>query len=303
MPQRPAAERAELVVELADQLDAMVAYWDADQTCVYANAAYQAWFGRDGQRLIGTTLQQLLGPLYELNLPHIRAAYAGQKQVFERAIPTPDGSGVRHSLATYIPRIVDGRVDGMFVHVADVGPLKQLEAELRAAKAAAERMATHDFLTGLPNRAMLENHVVQAMAQAKRRDEVLALMYVDVDNFKSVNDTFGHAEGDHYLVDMARRLSCSVRAGDTVLRLGGDEFAVVAGDVRSAAEALELASRIVEQAREPYLIGGKSIVPTVSIGVALYPRHGASIAVLAEAADRALYAAKHAGRDTFALAD
>lgn len=302
MPDRSPAERAELISELAEHLDAMVAYWDADQTCVYANAAYHAWFGRHGRSLIGVTLQELLGPLYELNLPYIEAAYGGAKQVFERAIPTPDGSGIRHSLATYIPRIVEGRVDGMFVHVADVGPLKQLEAELRAAKAIAETMATHDFLTGLPNRVVLDERIRHAMAQAKRRDEVLALLYVDVDNFKAVNDNFGHGEGDRYLVAMARRLSRAVREGDTVLRVGGDEFTVVASDVHSAAEALELASRIVATAREPLIIRGSSVSPTVSIGVALYPQHGASMKSLAEAADRALYAAKHAGRDTFALA-
>ncbi len=303
MPDKTSAERAQLICELADQLDAMVAYWDADQVCVYANEAYHAWFGRHGRSLIGITLKELLGPIYELNRPYIDAAYAGRKQVFERAIPTPDGSGVRHSLATYVPRIVDGRVDGIFVHVADVSPLKQLEAELRAAKASAEAMATHDFLTGLPNRALLEDRIRHAMAQAKRRDEVLALMCVDIDNFKAVNDTFGHGEGDRYLVDIAQRLTRSVREGDTVLRVGGDEFTVVASDVHSAEEALELASRIVETAREPFLIGGKSVSPTVSIGIALYPQHGASIASLAEAADRALYAAKHAGRDTFAIAE
>lgn len=303
MPQKTSAERAQLICELADQLDAMVAYWDADQTCVYANEAYHAWFGKHGRRLIGTTLKELLGPIYELNRPYIDAAYAGRKQVFERAIPTPDGSGVRHSLATYIPRIVDGHVEGIFVHVADVSPLKQLEAELRAAKARAESMATHDFLTGLPNRALLEDRIRQGMASAKRRDEVLALMYVDIDNFKAVNDTFGHGEGDRYLVDIAQRLSRSVREGDTVLRVGGDEFTVVASNVHSGEEALELASRIIATAREPFLLAGKSVTPTVSIGIALYPQHGASMASLAEAADRALYAAKHAGRDTFAMAD
>jgi diguanylate cyclase (GGDEF) domain len=146
---------------------------------------------------------------------------------------------VRHSLATYIPRFVDGRVHGMFVHVADVGPLKQLEAELRAAKEDAEAMATHDFLTGLPNRALLNERVQQAIAQAKRRNEVLALLHVDVDNFKAVNDNFGHGEGDRYLIDMARRLSRAVREGDTVLRIGGDEFTIVASNVHSGEEAVE----------------------------------------------------------------
>ena len=134
-PARPLGEIAPLLEELVDHLDAMIACWDRDEVCQFANAAYAEWFGKRGRDLTGTTLRDLLGPLYALNEPYIRAAYAGRKQVFEREIPLPGGDGVRHSLATYTPRIVDGRVEGMFVHVADVTPLKWLEAELREAKA------------------------------------------------------------------------------------------------------------------------------------------------------------------------
>jgi PAS domain S-box-containing protein len=118
-----------------DHIDAMVAFWDKDQRCVFANNAYREWFGKTREEMLGTRLQDLLGPLYKKNLPYIAAAYAGRKQVFEREIPTPDGTSIRYSLATYTPYIVDGEVQGIFVHVADVTPLKKLEAELRASKA------------------------------------------------------------------------------------------------------------------------------------------------------------------------
>jgi PAS domain S-box-containing protein len=134
----------EIVLNLVDHLDAMVAYWDINQTCIFANDAYRSWFGKSGEEVVGLTMQQLLGPLYAKNLPYIRAAYDGHRQVFEREIPTPGGD-VRSSLATYTPDWVDGRVLGIFVHVADVTPLKKLERELNAAKDKAEYLATHDF--------------------------------------------------------------------------------------------------------------------------------------------------------------
>src|SRR6185312_919862 len=146
-------------------------------------------------QLIGRTLSDLLGPLYPMNLPYIKAAYAGQKQVFEREIPTPDGR-LRHSLATYTPHIVDGVVQGIFVHVADVTRMKLLEQELKTAKTKAELLASHDFLTGLPNRVLLRDRITQALALAKRQHEMLAVLTLDIDDFKKVNDTYGHGEGD-----------------------------------------------------------------------------------------------------------
>lgn len=124
-------ELGDLALNLLDHLDAMVAYWDADQVCVFANDAYLAWFGKTKQEMRGITLEQLLGPIYPKNLPHIRAAYEGKVQIFEREIPSPDGRVIRHSLATYTPHVVDGEVRGIFVHVADVTPLKRLEHRLR----------------------------------------------------------------------------------------------------------------------------------------------------------------------------
>jgi len=130
-----------IALNLVDHLDAMTAYWDLDQVCVFANKAYLAWFGKTTDQMIGITLQELLGPIYLKNLPYIRGAYEGHVQVFEREIPTPDGT-TRHSLATYTPHVVDGRVRGIFVHVADVTPLKSLERELRRSEERLELVLT-----------------------------------------------------------------------------------------------------------------------------------------------------------------
>jgi PAS domain S-box-containing protein len=122
------SDLAQLALEVADHVPAMLAYWNAGEICLFANNAYQAWFGKPRSEVVGSTMRSVLGPLYELNLPHIRRALAGEVQVFERSIPQADGS-VRESLATYTPDTVGGVVRGFFVQIADVTGMKQLERE------------------------------------------------------------------------------------------------------------------------------------------------------------------------------
>lgn len=292
---------AGLLLELVDHLDAMLAYWDDQQICRFANRAYRDWFGRGREELLGVKLKDLLGPLYEKNLPYIEAAYRGERQVFERAIPRPDGSGIRHSLATYIPRIVDGQVRGMFVHVVDVDPLKRLELALKAAKEEAEKRATHDELTGLPNRTLLRDRIDEAIMRARRTGVKAYLLGIDVDNFKAVNDGYGHPEGDRFLVSMAGRIKSCLRDYDTVARVGGDEFLVLAVGLNDGVEVL--AERLLAAARQPYRVGEDVLMPSLSIGVAEFPRHGATPESLILAADQALYRAKKAGRNCFIAAE
>src|SRR5581483_12072923 len=153
-----------IAIKVVDNVDVMLGYWDRNLKCQFANAAYQVWFGKSRRDLLGSSIQDLLGPLYEMNLPYILAALEGKAQVFERTIPLPDGS-TRHSLASYYPDIVNGEVCGFTVQVTDVTRLKRLEFELQEAKNRAELMATHDFLTGLPNRVLLMDRIEIAMAR------------------------------------------------------------------------------------------------------------------------------------------
>jgi signal transduction histidine kinase len=125
----------EFALLISDHITAMLAYWDKDLVCRYANSAYVDWFGKTKEQMINNIrIDELLGPIYEKNLPYIKGVLLGKKQVFEREIPIPDGSGVRHSLATYIPDIKNGNVLGFFVHVADVTYLKDLEKEIASVK-------------------------------------------------------------------------------------------------------------------------------------------------------------------------
>ena len=132
-----AADLGERALAAVDHIPAMVAYWDKDLVCRFANNAYLAWFGKTRAELLGTTLPKLLGPLYPLNRPYIEEALNGTTQVFERRIPIPGGHDFRESIATYIPDVDNGIVRGIFVHVADTSLLKQRERE--SVRAVAER--------------------------------------------------------------------------------------------------------------------------------------------------------------------
>lgn len=292
---------AEIALMIVDHISAMTAYWDADQICLFANSAYREWFGKSREQLLGITMKDLLGPLYEKNLPHIKAALRGESQLFEREIPLPDGT-VRHSLATYTPHIVDGAVCGFFVHVADVTQLKKLEKELKAAKEEAEKLATHDFLTGLPNRVLIKDRISTAILQAKRRQLTVAVMSMDLDDFKHINDRYGHGGGDKVLVEIAYRVKHAIREADTIARLGGDEFVLVCPDVRSTGEVTDLVVRILNAVRQPLKVGGDTLVPTCSLGVALYPGGGSTPEELMLSSDHALYEAKKLGKNRFAIA-
>lgn len=160
--------------------------------------------------------------------------------------------------------------------------------------------AQHDALTGLPNRLLFDEVAERNLAFAERRGHSLALVAVDLDGFKTVNDTQGHATGDEVLKAVAQRIQTMIRASDIAARLGGDEFIVLLSDVDATA-AMETARRIVQTLSEPY---PQVLAPvSASVGVALFPSHGVDIKSLAQAADRALYRAKQAGKHRALLAD
>lgn len=180
--------------------------------------------------------------------------------------------------------------------------MKKLQEELQQAKQRAEDLATHDFLTGLPNRVLLPDRLEQAIATARRRNEMMAVMTFDVDDFKAINDRFGHVGGDRLLVELGQRANAALRDSDSVTRVGGDEFLVVATRIGSFEQADAVARRIVGRLGEPYLLDGRWVSPSISLGVALYPEHGSSPEALIAKSDAALYIAKHQGKGRHAFA-
>jgi diguanylate cyclase (GGDEF)-like protein/PAS domain S-box-containing protein len=169
-------------------------------------------------------------------------------------------------------------------------------SERKAAEARIERLAHHDALTGLLNRYSLESRLEQVLLSARRDQQHLAVLFIDMDRFKNINDTLGHAIGDLLLIEVARRLEGCVRACDIVARLGGDEFVVVLTALESAHEAMPVANKILRRLTRTYQIGGHSLHSSPSIGVAICPADGDSVADLLKKADAAMYSAKEKGR-------
>ena len=160
-------------------------------------------------------------------------------------------------------------------------------------------LAQFDPLTGLPNRTLLSDRFAQTIVQARRHGAPLGVLFIDLDEFKLVNDTLGHAAGDELLKEAARRLQATVRTGDTVARISGDEFAVVVPDLARPEDAALVAQKIIDQLAAPFALGGHEIFITASIGIAAFPADGENAETLLGAADAAMYRAKQSGRNAY----
>jgi diguanylate cyclase (GGDEF)-like protein/PAS domain S-box-containing protein len=192
------------------------------------------------------------------------------------------------------------RVLARTFELAGANALLQAEiAERRQVEARVHHMAYYDALTGLPNRALLSDRLDRAMGTAQRSGRQLAVMFLDLDRFKTINDSLGHVTGDYLLKEVAQRLRGAMRTSDTVARLGGDEFVMVAPGVRSTTECAALGDKIIEALAAPFLIEGHMLHVSPSIGICLYPDDGLTVEALMRHADAAMYAAKAAGRNNY----
>ena len=163
------------------------------------------------------------------------------------------------------------------------------------------QMAYHDSLTGLPNRKLFSDRLGIALAHAQRNQNKVVVAMIDLDNFKEINDTLGHIEGDLFLKATAERLDAEMRKGDTVARFGGDEFLLILPDLKVIEDAIPVAQKIVDSFCKPFLIDTHQLVVTTSIGIAVYPNDGTDDDILLRNADIAMYQAKQAGRSRYEL--
>lgn len=413
------AKSERFIRTVTDAMPSMIAYWDMQMLCQFANQPYVEWFGRTPLEMMGLPMSTVLGPrLFEQNLPQIQNALAGVPQEFERTIKRPDGS-VGYVLANYIPdKDAKGVVKGFFALVTNISRLREADAAIRLSasvfEAATEgimvtdtsativsvnpaftqltgytaseligqnarilksgrhdaaffsamfqelsasrlwtgevwrkrkdgsvylerlsisaicndageatryvglcaditekwdkeqlvrHMALHDGLTGLPNRALLMERLGQLVAISAREPRQIALMFLDLDGFKRVNDTFGHEMGDQVLKTVSTRLVGLLRTSDTVARMGGDEFVILLDNPESRESVALVATRVIEDINAPMSFDGKLAHVGISIGIAVFQNDGASLAALLKKADAAMYAAKAAGKNTFCFAD
>ena len=275
----------------------LIAIIDGSGELVYASPAYRTVLGYDPATLTGRPLHEDVHPDDVDGVVELGATLSempGGSVTAQFRFAHADGSW-RWVEATMTNRLDDPAVAGFVINTRDVTD-RVLALEV------ASHQAAHDALTGLPNRALLEDRMTQAATVASRHGEQLAALYVDVDHFKDVNDTFGHRAGDIVLTEVAERLRAAARDDDTVARLGGDEF-VVTGTVPHPAAAEALAARICAAFAEPVGGGdGPFVALSVSVGVATSEQSDGRIGLL-DAADLALYEAKSRGRDRWVAYD
>ncbi|MGZ3182349.1 MAG: diguanylate cyclase domain-containing protein [Telluria sp.] len=177
--------------------------------------------------------------------------------------------------------------------------VRLLYKELAQYSKTQQELALHDALTGLPNRRLLEDRIETTLQHAARHHHKAAIMYLDLDGFKQINDTYGHAYGDEILKMVAQRLVATSRKEDTVARLGGDEFMIVLGEVHGLKDAEGPAAKLVEAVSEPYFINDLTLRLSTSIGISIYPDDAENVEALISIADYALYEAKRAGKNRF----
>ena len=159
--------------------------------------------------------------------------------------------------------------------------------------------AQHDFLTGLPNRLLLTDRLTQAIALSRRHGNKVALLFLDLDRFKLVNDSLGHAIGDKLLESVAQRLTACVRTSDTICRLGGDEFVVLVSEIEHVDAATQCAEKLLAAVAVPHLVAGHEVRATLSIGISVCPDDGRDAETMLKNADTAMYHAKKMGRNNY----
>jgi diguanylate cyclase (GGDEF)-like protein/PAS domain S-box-containing protein len=220
------------------------------------------------------------------------AASSGSEMTIEFRAQHADGSW--RTLEAIAKNLLDDpAVGGVVVNYRDITEQNALEDQLR-------HQAFHDVLTGLANRSLFRDRLGHALARASRGGRPTAVLYLDLDDFKAVNDRLGHAEGDRLLVAVGERLSSSTRAGDTVARLGGDEFAIIVEETE-AAEAATSATRILQALARPFVLGDREVAARASIGIAIQSADGGDADELLRRADIAMYAAKARGGDSHVI--
>ncbi len=240
----------------------------------------------DRARMLALRLNQ---PVQELNvLEHLAAESPGVPS--EWTLRRADGSFIVTEITVTELRDEHGVLTGYLTMAYDVTSRRDAEYQL-------QHMAQHDALTSLPNRNMLQEQLKHCMALAERHEHPLALMFLDIDRIKKINDGLGHQAGDKVLVEVAKRLRCAMRNSDIVARLGGDEFVVLLPEISAVDDAERVATKVLELFAEPVLIDGQELRVTPSIGVAIYPDDGRDSITLMRHADLAMYQAKSNGRN------
>jgi diguanylate cyclase (GGDEF)-like protein/PAS domain S-box-containing protein len=294
-----------------------IARYDHDCRRTYVNPAFDAMTGGDVTALLGKKPSESPGgPNSEIYETKIKEVFAtGENTRFELKWPGTDGEEICSDICLTAERDLSGAVTSVLGVGHDITELNNFRAELKHANALLESMnvqlqslATSDPLTQLPNRRLLLDRLRQVLASSMRSGQAGALLFIDLDNFKTINDTLGHHIGDLLLQQVAQRLETSVRQGDTVARIGGDEFVVMLEDLskdplEAAAQTAAVGNKILASLNQPYQIASHVCLNSPSIGATLFDNNPLPAEEIMRQADIAMYQAKKAGRNTLRFFD
>ena len=285
-------EGDELFQAIAEKVGDLVSVLDTDGRRIYNNPSYRKLFGVE-ELAVGS---DCFSEIHPDDRDRIKAIFrktvetgVGEQSKFRFVLK--DGSIRYIESEGNVVHDSTGKVSKVIVISHDVTERKKIEEQLR-------HVSYHDVLTGLPNRILLSDRLKQAIAAAKRNNqEILSLMFIDLDQFKQVNDTLGHTVGDLLLKEVAIRIQDCLRDSDTAARIGGDEFVVLLPSIKKKLDTMVVAEKIRHSLCQPIVLADQSLRISSSIGVAFYPENGSEEEMLLKSADSAMYDAKKSGRN------
>jgi len=271
---------------------------DTNGIITFSNPAHSRMHGYEEEALVGKPIWEMLASVEERE--ELRQYL--EILVREQPPPTPyttqdrtkDGRVIDVQIDWDYKHDKDGKVSGFISVISDFTEHKKAEETI-------SKMAYFDQLTGLPNRVLLSDRLNHMLAQGQRYKELAAILFLDIDNFKHINDTVGHDEGDNMLKDVSKRLNKHVRACDTLARHGGDEFIILIQDLKKVENVINIVERIFSEFNEPFILNGQEFFITTSIGISIYPDDGEDKDTLLKNADIAMYRAKEDGKNTYQL--
>ena len=292
---------------LVEQSPDIIYTLDKSGHFIFVNVRVHALLGYTREELIGRHYTLLVHPA---DLEHARFAF-NERRIGDRASTNVEirlqtkNQAIRH----FENRTIVTILSAQGIYATEEGPLKRnfmgtsgVARDITDRKKAEETIAFqafHDLLTGLPNRVLFKDRLDVAMTQAKRKAKRLGVMFIDIDRFKLVNDTYGHHEGDELLKCFAQRARSCLRSGDTLARQGGDEFTILLPDLSNCDDADLIAAKVLAELKQPFRIAGLDFFTTVSIGISLYPENGETPEILLRNADIAMYQIKGRGKNGY----
>jgi len=295
---RESGERIRAITNSANEGITMM---DNNGNISYWNPAAQRILGYTREEAIGKNLHELIAP--ERFLPaHLAAFPEFQKtgrgnaigKTLELTARRKDGREIDIALSLSAVKI-QGAWHSVGI-IQDITERKKVEEQIK-------HLATHDLLTDLPSMGLARDRLSVALNMARRYKKAVALMFVDLDGFKDVNDTLGHDAGDYVLKQVAQRMLSCVRETDTVARFGGDEFLIIATEINAPENAAQIAEKVIQLVSQPVIFNGQQVIISTSIGIALFPEHGKDMDELIKQADKAMYRVKNAGKNGFSFVD